>query len=221
MLSIKQLLARLSVVVFGLGAAGEAAAADLATLDQATLAETLAAPELGGWSRADRARLLGIFATDTRPAVRVEVARRVAELPAPVPGAAMRILTRLAADESDEVADAVARALATVIDRAPAMRGASLLTKWALSPRDGQRRAAAAALERTIVPAIADTVLDHLAVDPSPAVRRAVARTAWARRAAAPALYDPILARLSEDPDRATRDVARTALGRDDLIRES
>jgi hypothetical protein len=216
--SIKQLLARLSVVVFGLGAAGEAAAEALTDIDQATLAETMSTPELNGWSRADRARLLGIFAADGRAAVRIEVARQVAELPSPVPGAAMRILSRLAADESDEVADAAGRAFAMVVDRAPAMRGASLVTKWALSPRDGQRRAVAAALERTIVPALADTVLEHLAADPSPPVRRTVARTAWARRAAAPALYDPILVRLSDDADSATREIARAALGRDDLV---
>ena len=214
MAPIKQLLARLSVAVFGLSAATAMSPDANATIDQATLIETLAAPEVVSWGRADRARLLRMFAADPRPAVRAEVARHVAELPPPVPGAAIRLLAGLSGDASVEVADAVACALAVVVDREPGVRGASLTTKWALSSRAGQRRAIAAALERPVAVAIAESVLAHLASDPCAEVRRAVARAAWARRAGAAALYEPILERLSGDPDATTRETAQIALGR-------
>jgi hypothetical protein len=79
----------------------------------------------------------------------------------------------------------------------------------ALSTDREQRLAVASALTWTFHLVGDDLVIDHLASDPDPRIRRAAARAAWARRAIG---GDPgVLARLADDPDPLVREVAALA----------
>jgi hypothetical protein len=79
----------------------------------------------------------------------------------------------------------------------------------ALSADREQRLAVASALAWTFHLVGDDLVIDHLASDPDPRIRRAAARAAWARRAIG---GDPgVLARLADDPDPFVREVAALA----------
>jgi hypothetical protein len=214
MTPLQRLLTRLSVAVFGLGAGGNALAENTTTIDEAAVAAALESPEIDGWGSHDRARLLQLVAEDLRPSVRAEVARRIAELEPPVPRAALRLLARLAGDPAAEVSQAAAHALAITISRAPGLEGTSLVSKWAVSGTNGMRLAVAVALERPFQVLGGDTAIEHLAGDPVPAIRRAAARAAWARRTTAPDRFTAVLQRLSGDPDSQVREIANLALAR-------
>jgi len=98
------------------------------------------------------------------------------------------------------------RQLAQTLSEQAPLDATHLASTWALSEAPVRRGAIAHALEWVFPLLGDDLVLDHLSRDPDPAIRRAVARAAWARR---PTVGTAIVDRLSADPDPEVRAVAR------------
>ena len=100
--------------------------------------------------------------------------------------------------------------LMTPIERVEVVAG------WATSRSPHLRLAIARALRHAAPEASTPgslTAIEHLADDPDPLVRAAVAEAAWLRRGEDPKRLMAVLARLADDEDRFVRDTARLALG--------
>jgi hypothetical protein len=106
-----------------------------------------------------------------------------------------------------DAAAALGRGLALAADRMRPLSATHVITTWALADDAVRRLAVAHALEWSFPLVGDDIVLDHLSRDPSPEVRVAVARAAWARRLTSGPL--DVLDRLANDPDARVREVAR------------
>ncbi len=105
--------------------------------------------------------------------------------------------------DARDAATALGRGLALALARMRPLAATHLAATWALADDSTRRLALAHSLEWSF-PLVGDgMVLDHLAQDPEPAVRAAVARAAWVRRAAHG--DGGVLARLAGDPDPEVR----------------
>ena len=88
-----------------------------------------------------------------------------------------------------------------------------IIAGWAVSSSPRARLAIARAL-RHVPPTVgATTAIEHLARDPDPEVRVAIAEAAWLRRREDPARLIAVLHRLTDDPEPFVREVAHLALG--------
>ena len=100
-------------------------------------------------------------------------------------------------------------ALAGALSALAPLEATHTACELALSSDRHARLAIASALEWRFKLVGDDVVIDHLASDADPEIRRAAARAAWIRRADG---VDPaVLARLVHDPDPAVRDIAALA----------
>lgn len=88
-----------------------------------------------------------------------------------------------------------------------------LIAGWAVSPSPRVRLAIARALRHTPPCCGSLTAIEHLAGDPDPLVRVAIAEAAWLRRREDPARLIGVLHRLADDAEPFVRDVAQLALG--------
>lgn len=88
-----------------------------------------------------------------------------------------------------------------------------LIAGGAVSPSPRVRLAIARALRHAPPTCGSLSAIEHLAADPTPEVRAAIAEAAWLRRPEAPARLDQVLYRLAEDEEPFVRAVARLALG--------
>jgi len=91
-----------------------------------------------------------------------------------------------------------------------------LVAGWATSSSPHLRLAIARTLRhlpaRPSIPG-SITAIEHLADDPDPSVRAAVAEAAWLRRRESPARLIAVLHRLADDDNLFVREAARLALG--------
>jgi hypothetical protein len=99
--------------------------------------------------------------------------------------------------------------LAAFLAALPGIAATHVACEWALSPVRERRLALATSLEFAFRLVGDDVMIDHLARDDDPAIRRAAARAAWARRASGGDAG--VLGRLVDDPDPSVREVAELA----------
>lgn len=105
--------------------------------------------------------------------------------------------------DADDAAATLGRSLALALVGMRPLSATHLVATWALSDEPVRRHAVACALEWTF-PLVGDVeAIEHLARDPDPTIRAAVARAAWMRRT------PHVLHRLVTDPDPYVRDIAR------------
>jgi hypothetical protein len=108
--------------------------------------------------------------------------------------------------------DELAHRLAAYLTELPPIDAAGASAELATSPDVDERAALAEALAWVFPLATDDVLIDHLADDPAPRVRAAVARAAWARRAV---LGDTgVVRRLLGDADPTVRAAAWQAVKR-------
>jgi hypothetical protein len=108
-----------------------------------------------------------------------------------------------------DAAAMLGRSLANALGEVTPLSATHLATTWALSDDAMHRAAIANALEWSF-PLFGDAaIIQHLAHDPDPAIRGAIARAAWTRRSTG--ADRGVLARLAEDTDPEVRAVARRA----------
>jgi hypothetical protein len=100
-------------------------------------------------------------------------------------------------------------ALAGALSALAPLEATHAACELALSSERRARLAIASALEHRFRLVGDDVVIEHLAADDDPEIRRAAARAAWIRRTDG---VDPtVLARLVHDPDPMVRDIAALA----------
>jgi hypothetical protein len=102
----------------------------------------------------------------------------------------------------ESTAAIMGRSLALSLSGLPALEATHVATAWAVSSERVRRVAVAEALEWTFPLACDAVILDRLASDPDPRIRRACARSAWSRRMLG------LLDRLTTDADPEVRAIA-------------
>ena len=113
---------------------------------------------------------------------------------------------------ADASLDELAHRLAACLTDLPPLVAAGATAELAMSPNVADRAALAQALAWVFPLPTDDVLIDHLADDPAPQVRAAVARAAWTRRTA---LGDTgIVRRLLGDADPEVRAAAWLAVKR-------
>lgn len=136
---------------------------------------------------------------------------------APAPAAAPRARsceacadTVVDSDADADSLDELAHRLAACLTELPPLAATGASAELATSPDVHERAALAQALAWVFPLATDDVLIDHLADDPAPQVRAAVARAAWTRRAV---LGDTdVVRRLLGDDDPAVRAAAWNAV---------
>ena len=88
-----------------------------------------------------------------------------------------------------------------------------LIASWASSSSPHLHLAIARGLRHMSPVPGSLTAIEHLADDPDPAVRAAIAEAAWLRRRESPERLVTVLHRLAEDDNPFVQEVARLALG--------
>jgi HEAT repeat protein len=122
-------------------------------------------------------------------------------------------LRRIADHPNPDVGARLAASLPAILAAMSEIDRVGLIAGWAVSPSPRIRLAIARAL-RHGPPAVGSlTAIEHLARDPSPLVRVAIAEAAWLRRREDPTRLIGVLHRLADDDERFVRDVAHLALG--------
>ncbi|HEY8146714.1 MAG TPA: HEAT repeat domain-containing protein [Kofleriaceae bacterium] len=122
-------------------------------------------------------------------------------------------LRRMADHPDPDYGAQVASGLPAILAAMSEIDRIGLIAGWAVSPSARVRLAIARALRHT-APAVGSlTAIEHLARDPNPLVRVAIAEAAWLRRREDPARLIAVLHRLAEDQEQFVREVAHLALG--------
>ncbi len=125
-------------------------------------------------------------------------------------------LRRLAEHPDRERRLSLAATLPAVMAWMTPIERMALVSSWATSRSPHLRLAIARALRHMAREAPtpgALSAIEHLAGDPDPAVRAAVAEAAWLRRREDPTRLIAVLHRLAEDDNLFVQEVARLALG--------
>jgi hypothetical protein len=105
--------------------------------------------------------------------------------------------------DAHDVASTLGRSLALALTGMRPLSATHVVATWSLSDDPVRRHAVACALEWPF-PVVGDAVaIEHLASDPDPSIRAAVARAAWMRS------HTQVLDRLTADADGYVRDIAR------------
>jgi HEAT repeat protein len=163
----------------------------------------------------ERRRVLDLLSHDPRASVRARVAEVVVNLWPEPRVEAQEVLRRLTRDESEEVRSAAGRAFRTLVEKVAPIARLELVCRWAVSESLEERVAAAEALRSSVPVFASDLVLEQLALDPEPAVRRA-AVSAMARRFHENRdLYRRVARSLTEDEDHDVRSRAHAVLAED------
>jgi hypothetical protein len=124
------------------------------------------------------------------------------------------VLRTLADDPEPEVRETVAAALSRLVDGAPAADRFEIVSRWSLSERVSERRAAARVLA-SCAPAFGDVaILAHLAGDAHREVRRNALQAVRARFAQDRPVLEATAVPALRDPDRKVRRMARRLLAR-------
>lgn len=122
-------------------------------------------------------------------------------------------LRRLATHPDSEVRVRLAGWLPSVLEWMSRPERTEIIATWSTSRTPAVRLAMARAL-RYAPPALGShSAIEHLAGDPDPQVRVAIAEAAWLRRRESPDRLIGVLAKLADDRDPMVREVARLALG--------
>jgi soluble cytochrome b562 len=153
--------------------------------------------------------LLPLLARDVRARVRQRVAERTATLVSASVEEAERLVQKFSRDPSPEVRATAARGLVRVLASAPPLQRLELVSRWALSPRVGERLTIARALQNPVAVFVSDLALEELSNDDAPEVRAVAARAMAHRFAEAPDAYGRALTRLADDPEARVQRTAR------------
>jgi hypothetical protein len=109
--------------------------------------------------------------------------------------------------DPQDAASMLGRGLAVALGEVTPLSATHLATTWALSEDPLRRAAIASALEWQF-PLFGDgAIIAHLAADPDPQIRGAIARAAWVRRTR----DADVVRRLIDDADPEVRAIARRA----------
>jgi hypothetical protein len=122
-----------------------------------------------------------------------------------------RRLRRLIEQRDPAQGDRLASHLATALDWMTSFERTELVADWSTSQSGDLRLAIARVLAHSSSVVGSLSAIEHLASDPDPGVRMAIARAAGARAAEAPVRLDAVLARLSGDRDGGVRQIALEA----------
>jgi hypothetical protein len=122
-------------------------------------------------------------------------------------------LRRVADHPNPDVGSRLAAGLPAILAAMSEIDRVGLIAGWAVSPSPRIRLAIARALRHGPAAVGSLTAIEHLARDPNPLVRVAIAEAAWLRRREDPARLIGVLHRLAEDDEAFVRDVAHLALG--------
>ena len=115
-------------------------------------------------------------------------------------------------DPDRGVQRALARELATALNRVSPLDRVELVCSWATSRRDGLRLTAALVLAEPIETLGATSCLEHLAGDPISAIRLATAEAARSRLNGDPVRCRAVLLKLAGDLDRRVARAAQRGL---------
>lgn len=118
---------------------------------------------------------------------------------------------RLAEDLAPAVGDAAGSFLAAALEWMTGFERTELVADWSTSSSDSLRLLVARVLAHASSVVGSLSAIEHLAADPDPRVRAAVARAARARSGEAPGRLQAVLARLIQDRDPEVRAVAAAA----------
>jgi hypothetical protein len=163
----------------------------------------------------ERRRLLDLLSHDPRASVRARLAEVVVALWPEPRVEAQEVVRKLSHDDSVDVRAAAGVALRSLIASVPPIARLELVCRWAVAEASPERVAAAAAL-RSHTPVFAsDLVLEQLALDREPAVRRAALEAISARFHENPELYRRLVRELSRDEDHGVQARALSALQED------
>jgi HEAT repeat protein len=194
--------------------AGTASATALCDLPTEVLCELIDEAEATEAGHPQKARVLSLLQTDTRPLVRAQVAQAMGSLwPEPGPSA-VGDLRRLSRDESDSVRISAAVGLARAIERASPPERIDLVCSWALSEDADERLALARALTWATPVFVADLVLQQLAQDESATVRAAALAAVARHFHENSAVYTDIVSQCENDADASVRRMAQALLKR-------
>jgi HEAT repeat protein len=122
-------------------------------------------------------------------------------------------LQRLAEHPDRDRRLALAALLPDVLAWMTPLERVELIASWASSTSPQLRLAIARALRHAPPVPGSIVAIEHLAGDPDPAVRAAIAEAAWLRRRESPDDLIAVLHRLAEDDNLFVQEVARLALG--------
>ena len=122
-------------------------------------------------------------------------------------------LRRLAEHPDRERRVALAALLPEVVAWMSPLDRIELVSSWATSDSPRLRLAIARSLRHLMPVPGSVTAIEHLATDPDPAVRAAIAEASWLRRREDPERLIEVLHRLAEDDNLFVQEVARLALG--------
>lgn len=214
----KKLLAYLASATISVssGAAG-AIQLNLTGVPSDMLDDLLTETEREDWKPADRISMLSILAEDSRRRVRLRVSKALIPLSAPQDWNVLEpVLLKLAADPSPEVRNAIATATAHALWLADGIVRTRVIAEWALYDSPEVRETIAKVLSHPFPCLGSSTATEHLANDPNPEVRAAVAGIAIFRRQENPRHYRYLLESLSKDSDHLVRRAAKIALGTTD-----
>jgi len=147
---------------------------------------------------------------------RTSVRRHVAEIVGLTDGLDIEsgedLLRRLTEDPVEEVREAAAEGLGSLLRRAGQMSRTRILGEWATSNDSFQREAVAKALQQHLHVLGDAPAIEHLADDPEPRVREATADAATVRSPSRPERYTDVLERLSRDECESVRLAATAGL---------
>ncbi len=163
----------------------------------------------------ERRRLLDLLSHDPRVSVRARLAEVAVSLWPEPRVEAQEVLRKLSQDEAPEVRAAAGVALRSLLSSVPPIARLELVCRWAVAEASQERVAAAAALRSQVPVFASDLVLEQLALDREPLVRRAALEAITARFHENPELYRRLVRDLSRDDDHTVQARALSALQED------
>jgi HEAT repeat protein len=177
----QKLLCHLAALALAAGSASAAAAADLDQIPRGMLEDLLDDLEGDDWQERDLVRLVDLLLGDQRPEVRLHAAQLLGKPPGTRSPRREALLRRACADPNPEVRRTACSALGTWLRGLCPFQQVDVLLGLGTDGSATLREAAARVVGAGLDAPLADTVLEQLARDPEPSVRRA-ARRAQRRR---------------------------------------
>jgi hypothetical protein len=160
----------------------------------------------------ERRRVLELLSHDPRATVRARLAEVVVRLWPEPRVESQEVLRKLAHDESATVRSAAGRALRSLIESVAPIARLELVCRWAVAEASAERVAAADALRSSVPVFASDLVLEQLALDAEPTVRRAALEAIARRFHENRDLYGRLVGDLSRDDDPGVQLRAQAAL---------
>ncbi len=207
-----KLLTYLAGAALAMSSGPAAATTALAEIPTPVIDDLLDDVEQEGWGAADLTDLANLLAEDPRKVIRRRVAELLASSHADLSASELEfVMRKLARDRDPMVRCSLARSVATWLEALGGFERADLVLDWATSVEPLVRQTVAEAMSYGIDVLAADLIVEQLARDPTPSVRREAARAAAHCYADNPELYGPLLQCLLDDPSGQVRRVARLA----------